>query len=160
MKTLHICLIVATGLVGCGGSTGTVSCGPAGSSAEATCKDILNGTTCCYSGQCSWAIDPVDMGAAQAAICTCRGGRQQCTVTSPGDPQAPCAACATGTTCVQRFDGQCKSTGVSCVSTSLVCATDSCSADCETVLCGAPYQCQHRSPCGTEAAGSFACYGP
>lgn len=71
----------------------------------------------------------------------------------------PCDACGAGELCVQRFDGTCTMES-SCITTTLACAPNTCSAACEEALCPTPYQCQNRPPCGTESARAFTCYGP
>lgn len=76
------------------------------------------------------------------------------------DGAAGCPPCSNGAICVERYDGTCGTAGPVCVTTSLVCPSDSCSTECEQALCGDPYQCQDRVACGGEAAGAFTCYGP
>src|SRR5262249_30810743 len=71
-----------------------------------------------------------------------------------------CPPCPTGTTCVERFDGTCHTSGPQCVATTENCPVNTCSAAGEQALCPPPYQCQTRSPCQTEAVGAFLCYGP
>ncbi|HJZ85018.1 MAG TPA: hypothetical protein VKN99_07580 [Polyangia bacterium] len=74
--------------------------------------------------------------------------------------QSPCSTCASGQVCVQRFDGQCRSGGVECVTTSGSCGNGTCTSACQAALCPPPYQCMNRPPCGTEISGAFTCYGP
>lgn len=71
-----------------------------------------------------------------------------------------CPPCPTGTICVESFDGTCHTSGPQCVATTENCPVNTCSAACEQALCPAPYQCQNRPPCQTEAVGAFLCYGP
>src|SRR5262245_30326395 len=75
-------------------------------------------------------------------------------------PAHGCPPCPTGPTCGERFDGTCQTSGAQCVATTENCPVNTCSAACEQALCPAPYQCQNRSLCHTEAVGAFLCYGP
>jgi hypothetical protein len=72
----------------------------------------------------------------------------------------PCAACGPGQLCVVRYDGTCMM-NAACVAQTEVCPGNACTPACEAAYCGAsPYQCQTRTPCGSEPAGAFTCYGP
>jgi hypothetical protein len=71
-----------------------------------------------------------------------------------------CDDCAPGETCVQWFDGNCITSGPHCVTTSLECPSNTCTADCEQELCAEPYGCKSAPSCGGEVSGAFTCYGP
>jgi hypothetical protein len=70
-----------------------------------------------------------------------------------------CDSCSASQICVARYDGTCHAS-VACVARTVDCPNNACSAACESTYCGAPFQCQTRSPCGGEPAHAFTCYGP
>lgn len=71
----------------------------------------------------------------------------------------PCDSCSASQICVARYDGTCRAS-VACVARTVDCPNNACSAACESTYCGAPFQCQTRTPCGGEPAHAFTCYGP
>jgi hypothetical protein len=70
-----------------------------------------------------------------------------------------CLTCALGQICVASYDGTCKG-GAGCVTKTVDCPLNACSAECQAAYCSAPYQCMTRSPCGGESVHAFTCDGP
>jgi hypothetical protein len=71
----------------------------------------------------------------------------------------PCLACGQNQICVASYDGTCHG-GASCVTRTVDCPSNACTAGCEAAYCASPYQCRNRPPCGGEPALAFTCYGP
>jgi len=100
------------------------------------------------------------LGAA-GSLAACSGDDA---VTPPIDaaidtPVDPCLTCANGQICVQKFDGTCGTAGPSCVTKTVDCPLNACSADCEAAYCMSPYQCRTRS-CPGGSPHAFLCQGP
>lgn len=95
-----------------------------------------------------------------AAACGDDGGSPQEPVDAAIDsPVDPCLTCALGQICVAQYDGTCKG-APHCVTRTIECAPNTCSADCQTAYCPSPYQCMNRSTCPGESPHAFNCYGP
>jgi hypothetical protein len=71
----------------------------------------------------------------------------------------PCVACGTDQICVARYDGTCRGQAA-CVTRTIDCPDNACTAGCEAAYCMPSYQCRNRPPCGGEPPGAFTCYGP
>lgn len=75
-------------------------------------------------------------------------------------PPNPCDSCTADEMCVAKYDGTCGG-GAACVPKTVECPDNACTTECQDAYCGSdPYQCEIRSPCGTEPEGAFTCYGP
>jgi hypothetical protein len=71
----------------------------------------------------------------------------------------PCLACTSDQICVAGYDGTCRGQAA-CVTRTIDCPSNACTAGCEAAYCNAPYQCRNRPPCGGESPLAFTCYGP
>jgi hypothetical protein len=153
------------GSAGSGGSAGAGGNCPGSQPSEgAACSN--------QSSTCQYLIERCPCGPTDLYwSCSCANGRWRCArgfdcYACDGGvdrPASGCAACLDGEVCVERFDGQCHTSGPECVGISSRaegCGNGTCTPVCETELCRFPYQCMNRSPCGTEAPGAFTCYGP
>lgn len=92
------------------------------------------------------------------AIAACSSSRA--TGESPIDAAPdPCLPCRIDQICVARYNGTCGAS-VECITRTVDCPLNTCSATCEAAYCPRPYQCQNRPPCGGESPHAFTCYGP
>ena len=84
---------------------------------------------------------------ALAAVAAC-SDPPRASVDAAIDTATPvCQTCGSNQICVARYDGTCRG-GITCVARTIDCPNNACSAACESTYCGAPFQCQTRTPCG------------
>jgi hypothetical protein len=137
MRRISLALLVLVACADHGSNAPPAECRCVSDTPVANFSDCCGSTTCYYNDdQAEWEIHACDPPLAD-----------------------PCDSCRSDELCVERFDGTCHKSS-SCEPITVSCPDNACSAACEDAYCGgAPFQCELRSPCGTERPGSFTCYG-